>query len=160
MEVSKNFAKIPAAQWRPVPGVRPIKPASGDRLRAGDQRVRTRRPRPVCRWSLIERTIQLACRWELEGSHQPSCPLRRDRQLHKIFFELSYQPKLSQMADGSADRPCAARRSAERVSARFFACVARRSLADAIYRRHSNPPCCCEQFAITLGSDLSSEGVS
>ena len=66
------------------------KPASDNRLRASDHSVPTRRPPLVP----DREDHQFACRCP----HQPSGPLRWDRQLHKIFFELSYQPKLSQMA--------------------------------------------------------------
>src|SRR6516162_4219923 len=97
-------------------------------------------------WSLIERTTSSPA--ALSSTKQPaSLGSATSQNLLRAVVSAEAEP------DGSADRPCAARRSAERASARFFPCVARRSRADAIYNGTAVLACCCEQFAITLGSD-------
>jgi hypothetical protein len=140
-----------------VPGVPPIKPAN-DNLRVGDHGARAMRPRLVCRWSWIEGTDRLACRWEFERSDEPSGLLRRDRPFHKTFFELSYQPKLSKPAGLINRVPPVGVRNARSVGSLpvLHAGHARMPSTDG----KAVLPCCCERFAITLGGDLSAGGVS
>jgi hypothetical protein len=143
------FEKL--ARFRPwhVPGQ--ITPANDNRRRAGNDGARAPRPRLVCRWSRIEGTDRLACRWELEGSDEPSDSLRIDPRFHKSFFELSYQPSLSKPGRLINRVPNA--RSAGSLPV-LHAGHSRMPSTDGT----AVLPCCCEQFAITL--DLSSGGVS
>jgi hypothetical protein len=93
----EKLAKFwPLQSWHHVPGPRHITPAKGNHT--GDHRLRSRQPRLVCRWSPIEGTDRLACRWEIETSDGPYRSFRGNRQFHKTFFEPSYQPDPSRLA--------------------------------------------------------------
>jgi hypothetical protein len=128
------FEKI--AKFRPhlarhhVPDVRQAKPANDNRPHVGAHGVRARRPRLVCRWSLIEGTNRLACHWEIEGPDEPARSLRGDGRLHKTFFQLSYQPSLNR--PGSLEQARLASRRTGHAVRRFSRGVARGSLADTI----------------------------
>jgi hypothetical protein len=102
----------PLRSWCLAPGLQQITPANDNRLHQSDRGVKTNRPQLVWRWSLIEESGRLACRWELEGSEAPDRSLDRDlgsgAKLHKIFFQLSYQPSVcrpARLTDG-VPSPC------------------------------------------------------
>jgi hypothetical protein len=95
---------------RTAPHVGPSVPANDNRPHVRDSGTgRVRRPRLVCRWSVIEGTGRLACHWEIESSDEPdrssSCFGRGSiKGFHKTFFQLSYQPSLGRQPGGLADR--------------------------------------------------------
>jgi len=81
----------------------PRRAAPGVNAPANDNR-RNARPRPqqqiaaprlVCRWELSASTGRPVCHWELDKTDEPGPRSReaspRDRPLHKIVFQLSYQ---------------------------------------------------------------------
>jgi len=146
----KKLAKFRPLQSRQhMPGMRPIKPANDNGRRAGDHGVRAKRPRLVCRWSLVEGTSRLACRWEVESSNEPSGSLRAHRRLHKTFFELSYQPSWGKLALLIDRMPPV--ENAERAVGSLAVLHAGHARMPST-RGAALLPCCCEQLAITMAA--------
>jgi hypothetical protein len=113
---------------RTAPGFASFAPANDNRLSA-----RVRRPRLVCRWSPVDGTGRLGCRWEIEGpdGQGDSTRAKPGGSFHKTVVESSHQPgrgtvpRLSDSLGLVAERrPAAAHPSAR---------VARASLGGAIW---------------------------
>lgn len=151
----EKLAKFRPFQFRQhVPDARPNTPANDNRLHASHHTAHAERPRLVCRWSLIEGTDRLACRWEIEGSNEPKRMARKDGPFHKIFFQLSYQPGLSGPPRLTNDlqltgQPIAA--STDSISVLHAGHLRMPSTGGAGVRS-----CSCETLAITLDDDFGS----
>jgi hypothetical protein len=96
------FEKL--AKFRPlqtgnhVPVTGPVVPANDNRLRAADHAGC--RPRLVCRWSAIDDSGRLGCRWEIEShdGSDDSLGRRTHTPIHKTVVDMSHQQHLATLA--------------------------------------------------------------